>query len=121
MDLVPPSSSDPKVLLPLRSAQRWSHLIHGKPELAYEYLSPEYRAAQNSIEYATQINGQQVTSTRVNYVGPHCDSSEACNVSLKIEAKLNAPKTDGLETIVEVDENWVKSEGHWYFVPRARR
>lgn len=115
------ASDDPNTSLPLRSAMRWNLIIEGKPELAYDYLSPGYRATRERDDYANRIRNRPVKWTKIAYVDHDCGSSDACSVKLNIDFKLNMPQVGEVESTDVLIEQWVKSDGQWYFLPDERR
>lgn len=115
------ASEDPNTSLPLRSALRWNLIIEGKPELAYDYLSPGYKATRERDDYANRIRNRPVKWTKIAYVDHDCASADACSVKLNIDFKLNMPQVGEVESTDVLIEQWVKSDGQWYFLPDERR
>jgi len=115
------TSTDPNTSLPLRSALRWNLIIEGKPELAYDYLSPGYRATRERGDYANRISNRPIKWTKIAYVDHDCGSIDACSVKLNIDFKLNMPQVGEVESTDVLIEQWVKSDGQWYFLPDERR
>jgi len=112
---------DANTCVPMRSSSRWNLIIEGKPELAYAYLAPAYRAIQNRTDYINEMRNRPVTWVSFHYIEHRCESADSCNVTVQIDAKLHMSKTKDVETRNQVSEHWVRSEGNWYFVPHPRR
>jgi len=115
------TSADPNTSLPLRSALRWNLIIDGKPEQAYDYLTPGYRMTRERGDYANRISNRPVKWTKVSYVDHDCGSADACSVKLNIDFKINMPQVGEVESTDVLIEQWVKSDGQWYFLPDERR
>jgi hypothetical protein len=115
------NSTDPNTSLPLRSAMRWNLIIEGKPEQAYDYLSPGYRSTREREDYATRIRNRPVKWTKVAYADHDCASTDACSVKINIDYKINMPQVGEVESTDVLIEQWVKSDGQWYFLPDERR
>jgi hypothetical protein len=115
------ASEDPNTSLPLRSALRWNLIIEGKPELAYDYLSPGYKSTRERDDYANRIRNRPVKWTKIAYVDHDCGSEDACSVKLNIDFKLNMPQVGEVESTDVLIEQWVKSDGQWYFLPDERK
>lgn len=111
-------SSNPALALAGRAEQRWKYLIEGKPELAYDYLSPGYRETRARDEYAELMRSRPVRWTGVQYQDQECDG-EVCRVRLMITYSLEMPvamvgKVDSVDFQIE---NWLWIDDNWYFLP----
>jgi len=116
-----PNCPDANACLPTRSSSRWGLLIEGKPELAYAYLSPDYRAIQNNADYVNEMRNRPVTWVAFEYINHKCDSADSCNVTVQVDSRLHMPKSQDVETRSQLNEHWVRSGGNWYFLPEPRR
>jgi hypothetical protein len=111
------NSRDPSTALPLRSVQRWSWIIEGKPELAYDLMSPGYRSTRTRDDYATRMLNRPVKWTKAEYVDHDCSSEEACLVKVKIDFKITMPQVGEVESTDVLLERWVRSDAQWFFLP----
>jgi hypothetical protein len=98
--------------------ERWDTLLSGDLNAAYQYLSPGYRSSVSSIAYQRQVLTQKVQWTGAEYIGSDCLES-SCKVQISLDFSLisvlpGVRRFDGNHTI---EENWVKTEGKWWFVP----
>lgn len=114
-------TGDPSTLLPRLTEHRWKLIIEGDLESAYDYLSPSYRATQNRSDYAQEMRRRPVIWVSATYDSHECEGSDRCNVSLRVTVRLAMPRTEPVESLSLVTEKWVKSGGHWYFVPNPSR
>jgi hypothetical protein len=98
--------------------ERWDTLFSGDLHAAYEYLSPGYRSSVSSIQYQKSVLTQRVQWTGAEVIGGVCLES-SCKIQISLDFSLIAvlpgvPRYDGNQT---VDENWIKTDGKWWFVP----
>lgn len=112
------NAANPALALAGRAEQRWKYLIEGKPELAYDYLSPGYRETRARDEYAELMRSRPVRWTGVQYQDQECDG-EVCKVRLMITYSLEMPvamvgKVDSVDFQIE---NWLWIDDNWYFLP----
>lgn len=112
-----PITTEPEAPLPLRASKRWSLIIGGNLELAYDFLSPAYRANQERKDYVNQMRSRPVTWVSADFVDQKCPSETACSANMRIEYKLTMPGSEAVESVNMATEQWVKSDGQWYFSP----
>lgn len=104
--------------LEARAEQRWQLLIDGKPELAYDYLSPGYKQTRGRDEYAEITRNKPVKWVGVDFQDQDCDG-EVCKVRLMITYTLDMPvqMVGKVESVDFVTENWLWIDGDWYYLP----
>jgi hypothetical protein len=104
--------------LEARAEQRWQLLIDGKPELAYDYLSPGYKQTRGRDEYAEITRNKPVKWVGVDFQDQDCDG-EVCKVRLMITYTLDMPvqMVGKVESVDFVTENWLWIDGAWYYLP----
>lgn len=98
--------------------ERWDTLLGGDLGAAYEYLSPGYRSSVNSMQYQRKVLLQKVRWTGAEYIDSDCLES-TCKVQISLDFSLigalpGVRRFNGNQT---VEENWIKIEGKWWFVP----
>lgn len=105
----------PEEIVKTRANERWQAILGGKPQAAYEYLSPGSRALvpfrqwQGSLGSATSWKGAKVFSVT-------CETSEKCiaRVEVQHEPLLMRAK---LGTITSsYDETWLLDGGQWWML-----
>jgi hypothetical protein len=114
-------------LIALRATQRWQHLIERKAELAWEYLSPGYRATHPREAYAQAMNQRPVQWYQVEAFEPgpedppalECAQPRACTIMLKVHFKVRShlPGVGTLDSWNVLKEHWVNVRDQWYLVP----
>ncbi|MGI9289781.1 MAG: hypothetical protein ACR2QG_00730 [Gammaproteobacteria bacterium] len=109
--------AEPKGVAQL-AQERWDTLLSGDLGAAYEYLSPGYRSSVNSMQYQRKVLLQKVRWTGAEFVSSDCLES-TCKVQISLDFSLigvlpGVRRFDGNQS---VEENWIKSEGRWWFVP----
>lgn len=112
------SAATPAMALAERAETRWKMLIEGKPELAYDYLSPGYRETRDRNEYAEIMRSRPVKWTGVQYQDQECEG-EVCKVRLMITYSLEMPvamvgKVDSVDFQLET---WLWIDDNWYYLP----
>jgi hypothetical protein len=115
--VIGPITTETEDPLPVRASKRWSLIIGGNLELAYDFLSPAYRANQERKDYVNQMRGRPVTWVSADFVDQKCTSETECSASVRIEYKLTMPGSEAVESVNMATEQWVKAEGQWYFSP----
>ena len=116
---VSPTAAAAEIPVEQRAVKRWELLVAGKPEDAYEYLTPGYRQTRNKEDYTQLILNRPIQWTGVSYLDKLCESADACSVKVKIKFKLDSP-IPGVGVIHSENpqqEQWIRSDGQWYFLP----
>ena len=103
-----------------RAVERWNLLIAGKAEKSYDYLSPGYQKTQSRENYAAQMNNRPVHWKKVSFLNKDC-SEDVCHVRLLVDFTVNVSIGMGREasSVDVVKEDWLNTDGHWYFLPPA--
>ena len=98
--------------------KRWDALIAGKYEDAYQMLSPGMKNIITPHAYAVKVSGRTVQWKKVEVVSATCDDA-ACAVRIKLSyLYYGSVKTMlGKQMDAYLNENWIKKEGGWWFVP----
>ena len=111
------ASGGPEKVVQARANQRWQLLIAGKFDNAYEMLAPGYRAVKSPDAYKNDAS-PMVKWLSAEALSVTCDSSEACNAKIKLEAKpvLARGATPG-NIVTHFDEKWILVDGQWWHFP----
>lgn len=101
-----------------RAQARWDTLFSGDLNGAYQYFSPAYRSSVSSIQFQRRVLTQKVIWTGAEYIDSDC-SDVSCKVKILLKFSVigAVPGVPRFDSQQEVVENWVKSEGQWWFVP----
>lgn len=114
--------SEDSSVIEKRAVERWNLIISHQPEKAYDLLSPGFRTTKARDVYAKEIINRPVTWESVKFVERKCEA-DTCQVTLELGIKVSVTAAQGsrpIETTVPVIENWIKDDGHWYFLPEAK-
>lgn len=113
-----PVKKDDSTIVRERAVERWNLLIAHKPDQAYDYLSPGYRATQTRDEYVKSKNASVIHWQSIAPVDQKCES-DTCVVHLVITSTVTLPQLQGHEVKSEspLTEHWLKTDGQWYFLP----
>ena len=102
---------EPQKMVADLAAARWEALIKGDFAKAYSYLSPGTRDVISLDLYKARTRGGIWKKANVDSVS--CEQ-DRCKVLIAIEYGYRDIKS--LET--RLDENWLRQDGKWWFVPR---
>lgn len=102
----------------VRAKQRWTYLIEGKAEKAYDYLSPGYRKTMSREQYASERNGRAVKYRTAQVTKKECEE-ELCEVYLSLDYQVTLPGGGPapIDAFAPIREKWIKVGGKWYLLP----
>lgn len=111
-------TESPSAKVEPRAQARWDALLAGRLEAAYEYLSPGYRSSVSLLEYQRSVLTRKVEWLGAELIDSEC-SENTCKVRISIDYRLWAavPGVPKFEYTMDVTENWIRSNGQWWFVP----
>src|ERR1035437_4897856 len=101
--------ADPVVIVTARADARWKALIESNVGRAYDYLSPASRTLLSRRDYQARIKPGMWRGAKTTSVTCEPDLCKA-----KVTLKYDIREIKGLE--MELEENWIKEEGGWWFV-----
>lgn len=107
----------------VRAQQRWDALLAQDYETAYEFLSPGYRSTVSLENYKLAVLARTVKWTGAEVVRPmDCDENR-CTMLMKIDYMYRSrlPGVGAYGMAQGAEEQWIKLDGVWYFVPDAIR
>jgi hypothetical protein len=101
-----------------RSVDRWNLIIAGKPEQAYDYLSPGYRSGRTRTEYADLMRNKPVKWTKAEFVEKDCEE-DICTLGVLIsfKFKMQVSGVGEMQSQQTVTEKWIRSGADWFFLP----
>jgi hypothetical protein len=112
-----PLSASPEPAVKARASQRWQFLIAGKFDDAYGMLAPGYRAVKSVDAYKNDLS-TAVQWLSAEAVSVTCQSAEACEAKIKLEAKPVLLRGSSRTNIVtHFDEKWIQVDGQWWHFP----
>jgi len=112
--------ASPEDIVKERAQARWDALLNGDFATAYSYFSPGYRSATTVVDFEIGIRMRKVQYRTAEFQDHSCENN-VCTVRLKVGYKLAKPvpgMTDW-ESESVVSEQWIKSDGNWWFLPQS--
>jgi len=110
--------SPPVETLEQRVQGRWDALLADDLEAAYQYFSPGLRQTVRFQDFV-----RNMASRTIQYTGAavkedaSCDG-DACKVEVVVAYAVRAPAGGGMfKSSSIVHENWIRTDGQWFFVP----
>ena len=100
-----------------RAQERRMAMIDGDFEKAYEYLSPGYRANTSLNAWKGRFGGA-VNWTDAEVRSVECEDDDACTATVLLSYRVSMPQGGDREGRRPFDEQWVRSEGEWWHLPR---
>lgn len=98
-----------------RAEQRWQHLLAGRLDEAYAYLSPGSRERVAAPYYKGSLKPGMWRGAKV--VGAEC-AEDVCKVQVELNYEYMRPSVK-YESERILDETWVREGGQWwYLLPR---
>lgn len=113
---------DPATIVPQRAIERWDLLIASHPVKAYEYLSPGYRSTHTLDQYVAYVATSRIKWKSARVVQQQCEA-EVCTVHLMVKSTVPATlasTTRDLQLETPLTEQWIASDGQWYFLPDSK-
>ena len=113
------SPEQPAETLEQRVQGRWDALVSQDFETAYQYFSPGMRQTVRFQDFLRQMFARTVAWTDAKFEEvSNCDG-DACKVAVNVFYRVRAPAGAGeFKSVQVLHENWIRSAGQWYFVPR---
>lgn len=69
--------------------------------------------------YAARMVQAQIKWTGVSVAGVTCEDAEACKAEVFLNITVHVPGTGQLPTQTVQYEDWLESNGQWYYLPQA--
>lgn len=113
------STAEPEDIVRDRAQARWDALLVGDFETAYSYYSPGFRSATSVVDFAIGIRMRKVQYLSAEYQDQSCENN-VCTVQFKLGYRVAkpVPGVDNWESEGVVSEQWIKSDGEWWFLPQ---
>ena len=101
-----------------RAQARWDALEARDYAKAYSYYSPAYRSRSTAVDLEIKVRMQRVKWLGAKYVSHSC-SGDVCtvDVDLKYQMAKPVPGVDSWGSVDRIQEQWIKVDGQWWFVP----
>ena len=102
-----------------RAQARWDALLKGDFATAYSYLSPGYRSTITVVDYEIRVRMRKVQYRTAEFQDHSCEKN-VCTVRFKVGYSVVRP-VPGMadwENNSTVPEQWIKSDGDWWFLPQ---
>ena len=101
-----------------RAMARWSALLDGDLQAAYEFLSPALRSSVSSLQYQRSVLLQKVQWTGAKFIEAVCEET-VCNVKISLDFAIRGalPGVRAFEETDVIAESWVLVDDVWYYVP----
>ena len=103
----------------VRAQERWEALLNRDFMTAYDYLSPAQRTKLSGDEYASGLKRSKVKWKSALVTKSDCEN-DVCAVQVQLEVQVVSPVPGVREYTVKqyLEEQWVKSGGEWWLVPK---
>lgn len=95
-----------------RAEQRWQHLLAGRLDEAYAYLSPGSRERVSAAFYKGSLKPGMWRGAKIT--GAEC-AAEVCKVQVDLNYEYMRPGVK-YESVRNLDETWVKEGGQWWYL-----
>ena len=114
------TTASPGDLVKERAQARWDALLMGDFATAYSYFSPGYRSATTVVDYEIGIRMRKVQYHTAEFQDYSCEEN-VCTVRIKVGYKIAkaVPGMAAWESDGMVSEQWIKSDGNWWFLPQS--
>lgn len=107
-----------------KASNRWQALIAGDYEKAYSYVAPSHRELENLNSYETRLATARLSIDwqEADFVKKDC-AELTCEVTMEIKYlyKFNKRSLGETRGVTTVNEQWIKSDGKWYFLPEEKK
>lgn len=101
-----------------RANERWKYLVDTDYAKAYEYFSPGGRATLSLKSFRKSMSNRVLEWTGGKVNSAACEET-ICRVKIDLTYLYQGyvEAMQGQESTSVIDENWVLSEGEWWYVP----
>ena len=99
-----------------RANARWDAMRADKFAKSYELTAPSYRAVKDEKAYREGYGPSALwVSAHVSRV--ECPTADACKVMVEVGLKNTTPIRSPAVLTTNIEENWVREDGNWYYLP----
>lgn len=103
----------PESIVQKRSQEYWQARIAAKPEVAYRFATPAYRALRSVDQYRAQFGpGAAVESAET--IDVKCPSAERCTTLVRLQVRPLVPGRDFHAIATHREEVWLNEQGQWW-------
>lgn len=103
-------TATPEERVTQRAQARWTALVAGQFDKAYQYLSPAYKAAVPADRYRARFGGA-ASWQNAQVLAASC-GPDKCDVKIRVRVKLATGGNLAIDT--EVQETWLLDDGQWW-------
>ncbi len=102
-----------------RAQERLDLVLAEDYAAAYDFLSPGYRSSVTLAAYQRDMALRRVRWTDARAVGSEC-SEDVCKVRISMDFLVIGalPGVARYETKGSGEENWIRTDGQWYYLPK---
>lgn len=108
----------PTETLEQRVQGRWDVLLSDDLEAAYQYFSPGMRETVRYQDFVRKMASRTVRWTGASFQEVTSCDVDVCKVKTLVRYEVRAPAGAGtINSSKVMHENWIRSDGQWYYVP----
>lgn len=100
----------------MRASERWGHIVAKDYKSAYNYFSPGTKIVMPLESWELRMAHSQIVFIGVDVVGVECRDDVMCKATMLLRYKVRALGVGEVETSQQRTEDWVKSDGQWFYV-----
>ena len=94
-----------------RANARWQALLAGNFAKAYTFTTPTFKKTMTEQAYKGQFANAQWMGAEV--VGVTCAQPTVCLAKVRLDSKINLPRTTLNKITTHFDETWLLEDGQW--------
>ena len=115
----PGSKLTPEEAVAQRAKERWEAIIARDYRPAYDRLTPGTRATTTYEAYRQRLLGAALRWTSAEVQSVECNEPDVCRAEVYITYMLRGgqPGLGEIEGYNPVFEQWIRSDGQWYYLP----
>ena len=103
--------AEPQDLVLARASARWKALLAGDFAKAYTFTTPTFKKTMTEEGYKGQFVNAQWLGAEV--LGVTCAQPAVCVAKVRLDAKVNLPRTTLNKITTHFDETWLLEDGQW--------
>jgi hypothetical protein len=111
---VPSNPAEFQGMAEVRAKEYWQHVVAGRYDQAYAYLSAATRTVLPSDRYAQQMRGMRTKSAKVDKAT--CNAEGTCQLTLSVDVDIRIPRVGFSQVPVDHREVWAFSNGNMYLI-----
>lgn len=100
----------------MRATERWGYIVSKDYKGAYDYFSPGTKSVMPPESWELRMAHSQIVFVGVDVTDVACRDEVMCKATMLLRYKVRAPGVGEVETSQQRTEDWVKSDGKWFYV-----